>query len=134
MKKVILLTIMSILLNCKHKKSPKELFLIDKIPTYAPISFHLDTIPENKIIHKAILSPTYESYYFVLSDLNFTNFDIYVSKKEEDIWGSPQKSFFNTAYDEHGISFSLDGNTVYFSSTRPVERIGISDTWHLWKS
>lgn len=125
---------MSILFSCKHQKSPKELFLRNRIPTYTPISFHLDTIPKNKIIHKAILSPDYESYYFVLSNPDFTNFDIYVSQKEDNVWGSPQKAFFNTTYDEHGISFSSDGNTIYFSFTRPVEQAGISDTWHLWKS
>jgi hypothetical protein len=32
------------------------------------------------------------------------------------------------------MSFSPDGNTMYFSSTRPVPIAGISQTWHIWKS
>ena len=32
------------------------------------------------------------------------------------------------------MSFSSDGKTVYFSSTRPTGVEGIPQTWHIWKS
>ena len=41
-------------------------------------------------------------------------------KKVDGIWSSPKEAFFNSDYSEHGMSFSPDGNTMYFSSTRPT--------------
>jgi len=35
---------------------------------------------------------------------------------------------------EHGMSFSPDGNSIYFSSTRPTKIDSISETWRIWKS
>jgi hypothetical protein len=32
------------------------------------------------------------------------------------------------------MSFSPDGNSIYFSSTRPVDITEIPQTWHIWKS
>lgn len=34
----------------------------------------------------------------------------------------------------NGMSFSPDGKTLYFSSTRPVIHDGAPITWHIWKS
>ncbi len=32
------------------------------------------------------------------------------------------------------MSFSPDGKTLYFTSTRPTNVDGVADTWHIWKS
>ena len=55
-------------------------------------------------------------------------------EKVGDKWSHPQASFFNTVFSEHGMSFSPDGNSIYFSSTRPTGIDSIPNTWHIWKS
>ena len=55
-------------------------------------------------------------------------------RKDGDQWSNPQASFFNSDFSEHGMSFSPDGKSIYFSSTRPTKIESIPDTWHIWKS
>ncbi|MFP2996058.1 hypothetical protein ABN763_09105 [Spongiivirga sp. MCCC 1A20706] len=104
------------------------------IPNDIPIEFKQDLIPQNKIIHKGIFSPDLEEYYYTLSDKNFDNFDVFKIEKDNGVWTEPKKAFFTTEHNEHGMSFSPSGNTIYFSSTRPVEIDSIPKTWHIWKS
>ncbi len=138
MKKIIILLIISILsLNCNNNttiENEKKLYLIDTIPGNLPITYKSDLTPPNMLIHKGIFSPDLNEYYYTLSDKKFEQFNVYYIKKKENTWSKPQKAFFNSNYNEHGMSFSPDGNTLYFSSTRPVKITGISSTWHIWKS
>ncbi len=132
--KIILLFTISFL-SCKNEnENTKTLFLTEKIPNDVPIEFKPNVIPQNKIIHKGIFSPDLKEYYFTISDKNFENFQVYVIKKNNANWSVPKETFFNSKYNEHGMSFSPNGNTLYFSSTRPINIDGISSTWHIWKS
>ncbi|MTI19469.1 hypothetical protein E1176_00395, partial [Fulvivirga sp. RKSG066] len=67
-------------------------------------------------------------------DKDFENFTVFTIRRENDSWSKPEKAFFNSQYNEHGMSFSPDGNAIYFSSTRPANVDGVSATWHIWKS
>ena len=109
-------------------------FLINKIPNNSPIEFKQDLVPYNKLIHKGIFSPNMDEYYYTISDKKFEQFDVYVIKKSNGTWPKPSKAFFNSKYNEHGMNFSPNGNTLYFSSTRPVDIDGVLSTWHIWKS
>lgn len=55
-------------------------------------------------------------------------------RKSNDQWSDPEMAFFNSEYSDHGMSFSPDGSTMYFSSTRPTNREDVLTTWHIWKS
>ncbi|MFD2589165.1 TolB family protein [Croceitalea marina] len=130
--KIIFLVII-IFSGCKNET--KELmFLSNSVPKNIPIDFKADLIPEGKLIHKGILSPDLEEYYYTISDKDFKSFNIYVIKKKDKNWSEPESAFFNTQYNEHGMSFSPDGKTLYFSSTRPTNFEGVATTWHIWKS
>lgn len=130
---IILLT--TVFLSCKSKiENIKTRFLVNEIPNSIPIDFKQDLVPNDKLIHKGIFSPNLEAYYYTLSDKNFEQFDVYIIKKNKGKWSEPSKAFFNSNYNEHGMSFSPDGNSIYFSSTRPVSIDGIPSTWHIWKS
>jgi len=107
---------------------------VNEVPNNIPIDFKQDLVPIDKLIHKGTFSPNLEEYYYTISDKNFEQFDVYVIKKHNGKWSEPNKAFFNSNYSEHGMSFSPDGNSIYFSSTRPVIIDGISPTWHIWKS
>ncbi|MEM8508455.1 MAG: hypothetical protein AAF717_11525 [Bacteroidota bacterium] len=122
-------------LNCKNQnEEAKRQFLTEKIPDSVPIVFNNAILPDNTIIHKGIFSPDLKTYYYTVSDKDFTNFDIYYIRKLEREWSAPSTAFFNSVYDDHGMSFAPDGNTVYFSSTRPVPIRSMPQTWHIWKS
>lgn len=109
-------------------------FLTEQIPDSKPIVFKEDLIPDDKLIHKGIFSPDFEAYYYTISDKNFEKFDVYVIRKVDDTWSEPEEAFFNSEYHEHGMSFSPDGNSIYFSSTRPTSLEDVAETWHIWKS
>ena len=133
MKKLfITLCIAVSLISCRQR--PENQFLTNEIPSEEPVAFLPNIIPEGKLIHKGIFSPDLENYYYTISDTSFQQFDIYVVHKENGRWSSPEKAFFNSKYNDHGMSFSPDGNVLYFSSTRPTEAAGVANTWHIWKS
>ena len=136
MKKFTVLLFLIIgLLSCKNEmKNSKEFFLVNQIPNSTPIEFKQGLIPYNKVVHKGIFSPDLDEYYYTVSDEKFELFDVYVIKKNNGIWSKPNKAFFSSEYSEHGMNFSPNGKTLYFSSTRPVDIDGVLSTWHVWKS
>ncbi|WP_157972989.1 TolB family protein [Aureibaculum luteum] len=133
LKIILLVTI--VFLSCRNENDTTKMqFLTDKIPNNIPFEFKQDVVPENKLIHKGIFSPNLKEYYYTISDTNFKKFDVFVIKKDNGNWTEPKKVFFNSKYNEHGMSFSPDGNSIYFSSTRPTNVKGTLETWHIWKS
>ncbi|MDW3194265.1 MAG: hypothetical protein R8G66_17960 [Cytophagales bacterium] len=134
MKQHFFLCMLTIYLcQCCSPTNDQRSFLTEKIPADNPLTFKADLIPDGKLIHKGSFSPDLTEYYYTVSDKSYKRFDTYVIRKQEERWSDPKTAFFNSDYSEHGLSFSPDGNTIYFSSTRPVESY-IPDTWHLWKS
>lgn len=132
--KIILLLIISFL-SCKNEtENTKMQFLNEKTPNNIPIEFKQNLTPQNKLIHKGIFSPDLQEYYYAISDKNFEKFEVFVIEKDKENWSKPKKAFFNSKHNEHGMSFLPNGNTLYFSSTRPVNVSGIAPTWHIWKS
>ena len=124
-------------LNCNienNNEDHKDIFLVNKIPNSKPLNFKKELVPNNKIIHRGVFSPDLEEYYFTVSDKAFTDFDVLFIKKVKDKWSEPQEAFINSNFNEHGMSFSPDGKTLYFSSTRPVTLNGVPITWHIWKT
>ncbi|MDW7693385.1 hypothetical protein R9C00_01400 [Flammeovirgaceae bacterium SG7u.111] len=133
LKIILLFTI--VFLSCKSEiESTKMQFLTEVVPDNTPIEFKQDLIPQNKLIHKGIFSPDLQEYYYTISDKNFELFEVFVIEKNKEKWSTPKKAFFDSKHNEHGMSFSANGNTLYFSSTRPVNIDGVVQTWHIWKS
>ncbi len=132
--KIILLFTIG-LLSCRNEiENIKLQFLTEEVPDNMPLEFKQGIIPQNKLIHKGIFSPDLKEYYYTISDKDFEQFEVYVIRKNDGNWSKPEKAFFNSEYNEHGMSFSPNGNTLYFSSTRPVDIDGVHLTWHIWKS
>ena len=116
------------------KTTAQTKFLTTKAPTDTPLVFAPVNVPADRIIHRGIFSPDFKQYFYTLSDLKFRQFNVMVTHKKEGKWSVPLPAFFNSEYNEHGMSFSADGKQLYFSSTRPTGVEGIPDTWHLWRS
>lgn len=88
-----------------------------------------------KIIHRGVLSPDGKQFFITVSNPDFTQFDVLMVEGSPISPSTPQPAFFNSQWDDHGMSFSPDGKTLVFSSTRPVGIPGVlEDTWHLWQS
>ncbi len=114
--------------------NPVNDFLTNDIPFDEPLIFKPELVPDSMLIHSGIFSPDLNEYYFTLSDKDFTSFTVKYIRKGEGKWSEPEDAFFNTAYFEHGMNFSPDGKSIYFSSTRPTGIEGIPETWHIWRS
>lgn len=88
---------------------------------------------KKSIIHRGVFSPDKEEFFYTISDKSFRHFDIRVinlTKKNR----KSQNAFINGKYSDHGMSFSPDGNTLLFSSTRPCNPTDFSNRWSLWYS
>lgn len=133
LKIILLFTI--VFFSCVNEnENIKMKLLVEKVPNDIPIEFKQDIVPENKLIHKGTFSPDLSEYYFTVSDTNFKKFDVLVISKNKGSWSKPKKAFFNSDYGEHGLSFSPDGNSIYFSSTRPRTATNTINSWQIWKS
>jgi len=118
----------------QEENLPEQQYLTQQIPEKTPIPFFPAGQLEGAITHQGVFTPGLENYYFTLSDPDFSQFNVMQVSKEDNQWSEPKEAFFNTTFNEHGLSFSADGKTLFFSSTRPVSGKAISDTWHLWKA
>ena len=116
-----------------HSVAPNP-FLTAELPTSRPIVFMPQWVPHDMLLHSGIFSPDLSEFYFTVSDKHYRRFDVRRSEKRDGAWSDPEPAFFNSTYNEHGTSFSPDGKTLYFSSTRPTGREDVADTWHLWRS
>ena len=135
MKEFFIILITICILGCKGGIENNTLqSLTGVIPADTPIVFRESLVPNDKIIHKGIFSPDMKQFFYTVSDKNFENFNVFVTRKLKDGWSVPHKAFFNSGFDEHGMSFSPDGNSIYFSSTRPIGMDSMPETWHIWKS
>ena len=136
-KNINFILIFLLLIGCNNNseiENKKLTYLADKIPDLEPIEFKKDLVQTNQLIHRGVFSPDFEEYYYTISDTSFEHFDVYCIRKINGKWSDPKKAFFNSNYNEHGMSFSSDGKSLFFSSTRPTHKAGIQSTWHIWKS
>lgn len=135
--KYILIIISFILFNCQDTKqvvNNKIALMNEKIPGKLPIVFKSELFSSDKLIHKGIFSPNLNTYYYTVSNEDYSQFDVKFIEQINNEWSSPKNAFFNSQHDEHGMSFSPDGRYLYFSSTRPVAIDNIPGTWHIWRS
>lgn len=134
---LIILLVIFIGIGCttKSQKTPlQKLFLTNEIPEDSPIPLMPELVSSDSLIHRGIFSNDYSVYYYTVSDKSFSKFDVKVIKNENGKWSKSKNAFFNSVYNDHGMSFSPDGNTLYFSSTRPTNLDSVANTWHIWKS
>ena len=107
---------------------------METTPGRKPIDFKKDLKTPGQLIHKGIFSPDLNEFYYTLSDEAFKKFDVFVIRKLDNSWTEARQAFFNSPYNEHGMCFSPNGDTLYFSSTRPINAQDTSQTWHIWRS
>lgn len=104
-----------------------------QLPDTGELRFDAATVPDELLLHRGILSPDLTEYYYTVSDNKFSQFDIKVVKLVDGKWSDSVDAPFNSKYLDHGMSFSSDGKTVWFSSTRPVDEGEGAGNWKLWR-
>ncbi len=109
-------------------------YLSDEIPEDQAVTFLPGRNFDGELVHRAIFSPDYQHCFLTISDQAFNQFDVMTMRREDDRWSEPEDAFFNSSYNDHGMSFSPDGQTLFFSSTRPTGREDVAATWHIWRS
>ena len=135
MKNPLLICVLSVMLGCTNRPNEMEtLFLVERVPEGLPMHYAPTDIQPGYIIHRGIFSNDLSEFYFTISDTSFSNFTVQVTSKIQGKWTKPKEAFFNSKYDDHGMSFSPDGNTLVFSSTRPTPSDKVPQTWHIWRS
>ena len=123
-----------IILGCQPQQPEKQSAMpYIHVSANKPIPLQPELVPAGQLIHRGIFSNDLQEYYFTVSDTAFAKFDVLVSKYVDGTWQAAEPAFFNSEFSEHGMSFSPDGQTLVFSSTRPTGS-DVSDTWHIWKS
>lgn len=135
MKKISRLIVMSLLLLGCHSTTQNEntLYFGQPRPTNEARLFMPELIPENKYIHQCVFSPNGEEFYYTISDTNYSRFTIMTMKLSDGVWTDPDTASFSGEYSDHAASFSPDGKTLIFSSTRPFPEKRVEGIWHLWK-
>lgn len=131
--RLILLIGFMFIIGCRPTNTEELVNYFEKAPNQTPIPFKPELIPQDKIIHRGIFSPDHQRFYYVISTPDYRKFDVKAIQKQGVSWSLPQDAFFNSTFDDHGISFSPDGATLYFSSTRPTGIDTLPETWHLWQ-
>ena len=135
--RIYLLSILFFLLTCKTKEvkdAPYSNWGNIVLPDKTPLDFKPELVAQDQLIHRAIFSPDFKQFYYTTSNKDFSNFTVHSIEINNGQWSEPQEAFFNSSYDDHGMSFSPDGNTIYFSSTRPTNHPDVPNTWHLWQT
>ena len=112
----------------------QKLYLGESPPINAPVLFKSELIPGGQLAHAGVFTPGMNEYYYTLSNASFSQFTVMYTRRSGDQWTTPKEAFFNSAYFEHGVHFTEDGQWVYFSSTRPITKEGNSSNWHIWRS
>lgn len=131
MKQLIILAYSLSIIGCTSTTSTKSKNS-NSLLKIQPNTLLSELVPDSLIVHRGVFSNNLETYYFTVSKKDFTDFTILESKQMENGWSTPRETFFNSSFDDHGMSFSPDGNTLVFASTRPIENKIIPRTWHIW--
>ena len=119
--------------GCLNVRPPSDPFVDGPGPGDHPVAFRPALVPEGMLLHGGSFSPDQREFMYTLSDKEFRHFDVKRIRWNGSSWSAPEDAFFNSAANEHGTSYSPDGKTLFFSSTRAVDRPGAARNWQLWK-
>jgi hypothetical protein len=79
------------------------------------------------------ISSSGKEVFFTVQLPRFLSSTILYMKLEKGQWSKPMVAPFSGAYRDLEASFSPDGNSVYFSSDRPVNDLDSINDFDLWK-
>jgi len=114
-------------------------YLGQQRPGMEPVRFPPDILLANNLwfYHGSpVFSPDGQEMFWVKYYQDDSGVEIYFMKKENNRWTTPQPApFANTEYIENNPIFSVDGNKIFFVSSRPGGRFfSVNRTQSGWSS
>ena len=79
------------------------------------------------------ISPNGEEIFFTIQQPKFLSSTIVYMHKIKGRWSAPETAPFSGTYRDLEAAFAADGNTIYFSSDRPVDANDSINDFDLWK-
>jgi Tol biopolymer transport system component len=79
------------------------------------------------------ISPKGDELFFTLQQPRFVSSTILHMIKTKGKWGKPQVASFSGKYRDLEAAFSPDGQTIYFSSDRPLQDTGAKKDFDIWR-
>lgn len=107
-------------------------------PLPEPVVFAPGVISTGDDEAHATFTPTGETLYFIKNTPNFAHWTVVTSEFKNGHWSTPEVAPFSGRYSDADVSFSQDGNTLFFISNRPVKEGGEpkedTDIWRIRKT
>lgn len=79
------------------------------------------------------ISPKGDEIFFSLQQPRFVTSTILYIQKKNGKWGKPEVAPFSGRYRDLEASFSPDGQTIYFSSDRPLNDTTVKKDFDIWR-
>ena len=75
----------------------------------------------------------YFSYYKATEERPYPEYEIKTFRQVDNIWHGPEKAFFSGTYSDVDVTFSPDGQYLFFASDRPHPKSSGLDIYYLKK-
>jgi len=123
---VALLTCLIIFPACSQQKSNefpvlKGSYLGQEPPGMTPEVFAPGIISRGFHELSPRFSPDGSEFFYIMSDRNYSLYVIVTTHMENGVWTPPEVAPFSGDYTNNGISYAQGGNTLAFSSKRPID-------------
>jgi Tol biopolymer transport system component len=104
-----------------------------QLPSDTPTLFAKDVLSDGLANRDFTISPSGDEIFFTLQQPRFITSTILYMQKQNGKWSKPMVAPFSGRFRDLEASFSPDGQTIYFSSDRPVKGEVAKKDFDLWK-
>lgn len=121
-----------LLLPFLAKSQANNAYLNEQLPGNIPQIFAEGIVSDNFGNRDVAISPQGDEIFFTLqSSTGIINAILYAHKLNGK-WSAPEVAVFSGVYSDLEPAFSPDGNTLYFSSNRPLIENGKRKDYDIW--
>jgi hypothetical protein len=104
-----------------------------QLPADTPRLFAKGLLTDGLSNRDFTISPNSDEIFFTLQQPRFVTSTILHLVKKNDRWGKPEVAPFSGRYRDLEAAFSPDGQTVYFSSDRPLKDSTAKKDFDIWR-
>jgi len=122
-----------ILLMMANAGFGQSLYPGNLLPVDTPVIFAQGLLSDGLSNRDFTISPGNDEIFYTLQQPKFLLSTILTVTRKNGKWSKPEAASFSGVYRDLEATFSLDGNTVFFSSDRPVNDKDSTNDFDLWK-
>ncbi|SDD72581.1 WD40-like Beta Propeller Repeat [Mucilaginibacter pineti] len=104
-----------------------------RLPADTPRLFATGILSDGLSNRDFTISPKGDELFFTLQQPRFVSSTILHMIKNNGKWSKPQVAPFSGKYRDLEATFSPDGQTIYFSSDRPLKDTGAKKDFDIWR-